>query len=359
MVRIGLFSILFIVALSGCNAAGTGGMAAGSSVPAVSGRASGQRLPQTLHQGKNTLLLEGDASPVNSVRAFAPYFTSSTPPVFSFAFRIPGSDGTPHPFDLTTDASGKLYVAIFDDLVQGIAIYNQVPTSVGANVLPDAILSGPHTGLTRTYSVAVDKLGRIYVANVRDDGGSEIAIFAAGSGGDVAPIARISGTNTLLGGQDASDPGFTKSVRVDSSFNVYTANSIGQIAIFAGGRTGNVSPTRLIVGRNTQLVDPTIALGRDASIYAANFEGNSVTVYAPGATGNVAPIRTIKGGNTHILLPFAAAVCSDGTLYVTTRSGPAGGAVLAFNPNSNGNVIPRIVVSGGASGVNQPIALGF
>lgn len=344
----GKLAALFILAfLAGC-----GG---GSSTPANQIVPIGRNItcvtaPMAIHQGKNTLLLEGDAL---SVRAFAPGFSSLTRPAFSFPFTVPGATASAHPRDLATDASGHLYVDVFDDALSGIAIYDHVPGCANTNVLPDAVLTGPHTGLGSTYSLAIDSLGRLYVANIGSDGESQISIFAAGASGDVAPIATIRGDKTLLGAQSGTPPGFTKSVRVDSNFNVYTANSIGQIAVFSAGSTGNVAPSRIIAGDKTHLVDPVIALGSDDSIYAANFEGNSITVYPPGANGNVSPTRIITGGNTHVRLPFAVAVCSDGTLYV------AANGILTFNPNSDGNVAPRSVVSDGNSGVFQPIALGF
>lgn len=306
--------------------------------------------PAAIHQGRNTLLLEGDAL---SIRAFAPGFTSATPPVFSFPFVVPGADANPHPYDLASDSSGRLYADIFDDLLSGVAIYNRIPTCAAANVLPDAVLSGPHTGLGSVYSLAIDRMDRIYVANIVGTE-SQISIFAANAAGDVPPIATIRGPRTLLGSQAAGNPGFTKSVRVDSNFNVYTSNSIGQITIFAAGSSGDVAPSRIIAGDKTLLVDPRIALGPDASIYAANFEGNSVTVYAPGANGNVSPVRTLAGSQTAITLPESVAVCADGTTYVAALRG-----VMTFAPRSDGNAAPLRMVLGGQSGVFQAIALGF
>jgi len=338
-----LRGLLAIGILTGC---GAGTTFAPAPIPVAA--TSACLTPAGIHQGTNTLLLEGDAI---SVRAFAPRFSATSTPVFQFPFTVPGTDGNPHPRDLASDSSGRLFVDIFDDKLSGVAIYNHV-TACSGSILPDGVLAGPHTGLGAVYSIAIDAQDRIYAANIVGTE-SQISIFPKGATGDVPPLTTIRGPKTLLGSQTASEPGFTKSVRVDSNFNVYTANSIGQITVFPAGSSGDVAPSRVIAGDKTQLVDPNIALGSDGSIYSANFEGNSITVYAPGSTGNVAPTRVISGGHTHIAFPFSVAVCSDGTMYVASRE------LLRFGAGSNGNVSPLAVLTVGQSGVFEPIAVGF
>jgi hypothetical protein len=83
------------------------------------------------------------------------------------------------------------------------------------NVAPIATIAGENTSIDNADGVTIDKTGRIYVSN---SGGNSILIFAAGSNGNVAPGTIISGANTQL-----KSPAW---VTLDSAQNLYVANSI-------------------------------------------------------------------------------------------------------------------------------------
>ena len=102
---------------------------------------------------------------------------------------------------------------IAPDGADSVSVY--APGANG-NIAPIAIISGPKTQRKLPQGIAVDSDGKIYVANdgnledsvvdtnrfddrPRGDPADAITVYAAGSIGNVAPIARINGPRTGLG----------------------------------------------------------------------------------------------------------------------------------------------------------------
>jgi hypothetical protein len=119
---------------------------------------------------------------------------------------------------------------------------NNAIVTVGA-VGTQGVLSGDKTELKGPLGLAVSREGALYVANT---GSNEVLIFARGSTGNAAPIARLSGPATQLIAPQA--------LAIDAS---------GKLYVFDG---------------------PQTAQGFDAA--------HHVRVYDAGARGNVAPIHT-------------------------------------------------------------------
>ena len=109
------------------------------------------------------------------------------------------------------------------------------------------------TGIRWARGIAVDQHGKIYVANGAD-GGNRIAVFPAGSRGNVAPMATIEGSDT----------------GIDNPIGV-AADSHGKIFITNGAKTFVTKENRLDQGPS------------------------SITSYAAGSNGDVKPIVTITG----------------------------------------------------------------
>jgi len=118
---------------------------------------------------------------------------------------------------IALDTAGKIYVTnrggMAPDGADSITVY--APGASG-DVAPIAIISGPKTRLKLPQGIAVDSDGKIYVANdgneeevepdadrfdqrPRPDPADSITVYAPGSSGNVAPLARINGPRTGLG----------------------------------------------------------------------------------------------------------------------------------------------------------------
>jgi hypothetical protein len=209
----------------------------------------------------------------------------------------------------------------------------------------------------------VDGHGRIYVA---DSGGknstSRIAIFSAGSKGNVTPIAAIVDKTEL------NDPlGLT----LDSADDIYVLNSNGSpasrgsITVYLSTENGNVAPKATIANgihnRQTQFDTPTsMALDSVGNIYVTNAPGtDSITIYAAGKFGDVAPITVIAGPHTGLNLPHGIAIAADGKIYVNNDGSDNHGVdtVTVHALGSHGDTKPIPTISGSLTGLIKPAGL--
>jgi hypothetical protein len=284
---------------------------------------------------------------------------------------IGSNTGLSYPIAVAVDKSGDIYVVNYTGEVSGsghlgsITVY--APGATG-NVSPTATIAGSRTALSGPQGIAIDPVnGEIYVSNEPTGsdpaiGSSEegsISIYARGSNGNVAPLARIHGSATELG-----DPfGLT----FDDAGNLYVASVVSgsesdSVAVFAAGSNGNVAPTRIIQGNLTELSEPTqVALDSSLNMYVVNHAGKGVTVYAAGANGNVAPVRMITGDRTELSYPFGVAVAGDGDVYVANtftlkfQEAPKNsGSITVYAAGANGNRAPIRKIQGRNTGLADP-----
>src|SRR6185436_8876839 len=152
---------------------------------------------------------------LNTISIFAPDATGETLPMATIRG---GATGLDSPEGIAFDARGNLYVANSGYSEPDVARVTVYPPGSEGNVAPIATISGPGTSLRSPSDVAVDSVGRIYVANqgVQGDRGSVtiyppgsgddtravgcVTVYRGGSNGDVAPIAIIrTGTGSPRG----------------------------------------------------------------------------------------------------------------------------------------------------------------
>jgi hypothetical protein len=142
------------------------------------------------------------------------------------------------------------------DLDGAIAIYDNAHALPTGAINPIRTIQGASTKLGNPDGIQIDGQGRLVVSNAGNVGAAippSITIYssaAIANGGNVAPVAEISGSNTgmSLPNQIVVDPSGTGTV--------YNADSIaGRIAVFSNlnTSTGNIGPTRFISGTLTGL----------------------------------------------------------------------------------------------------------
>ncbi len=114
------------------------------------------------------------------------------------------------------------------------------PTASPLDIPPIATISGAATGIGQPTGLALDSSGKIYVVDQASTICSPkcpaILIFPAGSNGGVTPTS-IHGSNTLL--LAPTD------IKVDKSGNIYIADEAkgaGVVYVYAAGSSGNVAP---------------------------------------------------------------------------------------------------------------------
>ena len=203
------------------------------------------------------------------------------------------------------------------------------PVGAKGDVAPVQYLNGSLTRLSAPSDIAVDSGNNMYVAN---QGNSSVHIYAAGATGNVRPAAVIKGSKTGLHAPDG--------VAVDPvNGDIYVANLLhavfnGTITAYAAGSNGNVAPVATITGTKTGLASPgAIAVDPSGNIYVPNAYEDSVTVYAAGSSGNVAPMQTIAGG--YLNGPIAVSLDSSLNIWVANYAANIITAYAAGGTNGN------------------------
>ena len=148
-----------------------------------------------------------------SITVYGPHTDGADPPIRTISGEKSKLNS---PVEIAVDAAGKIYVTNDGSIGPGadsITVY--APGSSG-NVAPIAVIAGPSTQLKLPQGIAIGSDGKIYVANdgnledlapdasryddrPRADPADSITVYAPGSNGNVAPIARINGPLTGLG----------------------------------------------------------------------------------------------------------------------------------------------------------------
>lgn len=273
--------------------------------------------------------------------------------------------------------------------------------SANGNVAPVVDISGSQTKIYQPRGFAVSRDGTVAVADSQSGETPEIAEYASGANGNVAPIRTI--TCGPSGYQEVPDQ-----IAFDEHGNLYAKYYMGhkapsdaievykpsqqsgctsvrhvlfgsQTAITtfggitvargvlysAGGGgvqefhtsdTGNVAPFNVVDISGSSGDVNGLAVDKRGYLYVAN--GNEVLVFAPGATGSATPVAVISGDNTQIPLPgsgigaLGVAVGRDGRIFVGVQYDTSASSILEFAAGSNGNVAPQRIVTGSNTGLS-------
>ena len=263
------------------------------------------------------------------------------------------------PQGIALDSSGKIYVADDGPGASGPGSVFVYPAGSKANAAPTATISGTNTALSYPQGIALDSSSNIYVA---DEGAVSVFVYSAGSNGNVAPTTIISGSNTELDTPEG--------IVVDSSLNIYvtddgdgSCDGTESVYVYPAGSIGNAAPGATISGGNTGLCYPYgIALDSSGNIYVADEGAASVFVYPPLASlpsqpnyPNVTPIATISGNKTGLSGPYGIALDSNRKIYVADFSANSVFTYPALG-SSTGllNEAPTATISGPLTELGEP-----
>lgn len=266
------------------------------------------------------------------------------------ATRLSGNaTGLDYPQGVALDGKGYAYVTQSNSNGSStdpfeIAVY--APPLTGDKA-PEAVIAGDHPFLGGT-GIAVTKQGTIYVANRSATGTGYISEFAPGSKGNVLPSAYIKGSKTLLQQPIA--------VAIDKTGKIYVANSNGTnvhggptsatVTVYAAGATGDVAPLEHF----DSVTGTGIAVDDSENVYVASSSGNGVYVYAAGTHA----LRAILGDplidSVNALIPTGVAVDAAGYVYVANVNLNYSD-VLVYAPLATSKSAPIATIKGGATGL--------
>jgi hypothetical protein len=228
----------------------------------------------------------------------------------------------------------------------GCAVALALPACHGVSSVPSAQFdSGAAKSSTRgTASSGCNGDPCLYVVDRGVGGGGKaprLAVFDASASGNVAPSRLVIGNRAHL---DVS-----LGVAVDAAGNTYVTSAEGPLeaqgfVVYSAGATGNARPIRTINGPHTGLTEPdSVAVDTDGTTYVANYFGGpfgsgSVTVYSASADGDASPLRTILRPKRRdgVFYPVGLALDGYGDLYVLAQSEKLGDEVLVYGPAANG-----------------------
>jgi hypothetical protein len=270
-----------------------------------------------------------------------------------------GKTGLRRAESIALDSKGNIYLATPSGGSDNGSV-NVFAAGRYGNVQPIATLSGDKTGLHFPEGIAVDLGGNIYVPNMgngRTTG--SVTVYSAGSKGEAAPIATVTGDNTRI--EDL------RAIAVDSSGNMYVSNCCRNseaAIVFRHGSNGDVAPLATIARNQFDHTGRGIAVDSSGKMYLTigSASSGAVIVYPPGSNGYATPSAIITGPETGLVEPAGIAVDSSGYIYVANegRRDDHGGSVTIYSAGSNGDVAPIASISGPLTGLSYPegIALG-
>ncbi|GAA5150690.1 hypothetical protein GCM10023340_28280 [Nocardioides marinquilinus] len=166
-------------------------------------------------------------------------------------------------------------VAVVDNNTNGIDVFD---LRGGLTTPVRSLPGGGRTGLVQPTVVDADELGRLVVGGYQVDGDGPrpwVAVFAPGADGDVAPRRYLTGPRTRL-------IDYPTGVATDRAGNVWVG-SYGEggtnVARFAPGTTGDVAPAAVLAGPRTGLgaFAATVDVLPDGRLATVAYEPSSET----------------------------------------------------------------------------------
>ncbi len=146
------------------------------------------------------------------------------------------------------------------------------------NIVPNRVLSGPHTGITTPRGIATDGSGRVYVA---DQGSNKVLVFDSNAEGDVPPLATIEGLRS------------PDHVHVDDLLDVFVTNQKdNSISVFVPAGPQSWVPGAAITGASLRDIR---GIASDSNERLAVATSGGVLYFASNTQGPATPVQTVTG----------------------------------------------------------------
>lgn len=299
-------------------------------------------------------------------------FSTNKRPIFLFVlawtivvFLFPGCQNSPSSGDGTVP--GEVYVANMG--AHSIMVYARNNNGTLADTAI-RVIRGPATGLHNPFDIALDGLGRLWVANIGDPVGSNpsITVYEPDANGNAAPGFTFSATRlrdfvpnalTKSGAEEmfASGPivPFSMSATVNhlctmiSAVIDTTSSAIG--SVFSSSPSQFENPTGVALNLDTLFVS-TSSLPMIVGLYTVpNPPANAIILYGRGRNGfNPVSSSMIAGNNTLLANPAHIDFDNSGNLYVLNRGVPGSSnnppSITVYGPGQRGNTAPIRTIRG-------------
>jgi DNA-binding beta-propeller fold protein YncE len=171
---------------------------------------------------------------------------------------------------------------------------------------PVRTITGPLTELSEPSSITLDVNNKeLFVTNYKNN---SITVHRMRAEGNIAPLRKIAGMETGLN----IPIGITINPQQKEIYvtNLGAGQQDNSITVYNSDSKGNISPLRIIAGKDTELNSPNgIVLDVNRNeLFVANYNGKSVTVYDSKANGNTKPLRSISGAIAGLVFPSEVAL---------------------------------------------------
>jgi NHL repeat len=221
------------------------------------------------------------------------------------------------------------------------------PVAAGSG---DPAAAASFLGLPFAKPAAATNATTLFVGNLCS--ASAINVFPINATGNVPPSRTIVGSNTTLNGTtglsiDGDRLWATKSEDANNS----------AVLGFSVDSEGNVAPQIKITGVSP-LWSASAVVQDPASkdIYVTDSYNNRVVVFAGNSNGAATPLRIIKGASTLLAKPAGIFLAPSSRIGVVNS---ANKSIAFFARTAHGNVAPVARIAGTATGLSQPFSAAY
>jgi sugar lactone lactonase YvrE len=292
----------------------------------------------------------------SSILSFAPGSKGNVAPTST----VSGAGSTLNtPFSMAMDPSGNVWVA--NSTANTLVEFTQAQLATGGAPAPTVILTATAGSLDVPYSLAFDRAGDLWVANVTNSSVVEFTPSQLAASG--APTPKVTLTTDGVVPASISAPA---SLAFDGSGNLWIGNggnnTIVSLTPTQLSATGTPTPTVSLTSAAITAPD-SLAFDRSGNLWLANnsFPGNLVAFSPTQLTASGAPVPKIiissNTGNTSIDGPHGLAFDPFGNLWVGNFTNSS---ITEFSPAqlaASGTPTPISTTSGASTGLSGPAGL--